>query len=130
MKTHQRRWRSWWCKPQGKRRYRRLFFELLEERTLLNGGTLAEACLLPFMQNTATASGYIATTNEADLYKFDLAAGNTVTAAVRAQQQGSGLDSYLRVFNSAGVQITSNNDFVGRDSQLTFQAPIAGTYYA
>src|SRR5262249_5978397 len=42
---------------------------------------------------------------------------------------GSGLNSYLRVFDAAGDQLLANDDSDGRDAGLTFQARADGTYF-
>jgi hypothetical protein len=67
---------------------------------------------------------------DVDLFSVVLAAGQTLNVDVVAQVSGSGLDSYLRLFNSAGVQLAFNDDAGGSlDSSLAFTATASGTYY-
>src|SRR5436305_626008 len=108
--------------PQRWRTERLLFLERLEDRTLLNNDTLASAVPVPFPNNTAAVSGALTSPQDVKLFSLSLAAGDTVTAGVSTQRYGGGLDSYLRVFDSAGNQVAANNDFDGRDPRLTFQA--------
>ncbi len=69
---------------------------------------------------------------DVDIYKVTLAAGQSLTIDIDARSLlgGSTLDSYLRVFNAAGKQLTWNDDDgVSYDSRLTYRASSAGTYY-
>jgi subtilisin family serine protease len=84
--------------------------------------------------NAATFSGVIGDganqARDVDLFSIVLEAGQSLDAAVRARADGSSLDSYLRLFNADGRQLAANDDFGGSlDSQLTFVAGAAGTYY-
>jgi hypothetical protein len=110
---------------------RQFTLERLEERTLPSGGgTLATALPVVFRANhTAAVSGLLPTPRDVTLYALTLAKGDTVTAAVAAQSEGSMLDSLLRVFNAAGTPIAANDNFNGADPRLTFQASAAGTYF-
>jgi hypothetical protein len=65
---------------------------------------------------------------DVDLYKFTLATTATVTLDVDAQSIGSSLDAYLRLFNSTGSELASNDDHDGRDPYLS-RSLGAGTYY-
>jgi type IV secretory pathway TrbL component len=67
-----------------------------------------------------------------DLFRVTLAAGQTITIDIDAKtlSGGSSLDSYLRLFNSAGQQLAANDDDGSSfDSLLTFRASTAGTYF-
>jgi len=69
---------------------------------------------------------------DVDLFALSLAAGETLTIDVDAATlaEPSGLDSYLRLFNGAGVQLAFNDDAAGSfDSLLSFVAPATGIYY-
>ncbi|MFM1902830.1 MAG: hypothetical protein RLZZ440_730, partial [Planctomycetota bacterium] len=69
-------------------------------------------------------------TSDVDLYSIELAASQSLTAAIRARADGSTLDSYLRLFDSAGNQLAANDDFGGsQDSQLAYTAAVSGTYF-
>ncbi|MCC6508553.1 MAG: pre-peptidase C-terminal domain-containing protein, partial [Pirellulaceae bacterium] len=69
-------------------------------------------------------------TADVDMVRVDLSRGSTVVANVNALSIGSALDSYLRVFDSRGVELAANdNRFGSTDSRVTFVAPQDGTYY-
>ncbi len=70
------------------------------------------------------------TSRDVDLFSVVLSAGESLEAVVRAQADGSTLDSYLRLFDASGRQLALNDDFGGSlDSRLTFSAGSGGTYY-
>ncbi len=67
---------------------------------------------------------------DVDLFSFDVEQGATVTIDVAAETIGSGLDSYLRLFDAEGTQLAQNNNRPGStDSRLVFTAPSSGRYY-
>ena len=69
---------------------------------------------------------------DVDLFRVSLAAGQhlTIDVAARTLATPSTLDSCLRLFNVAGVQLAANDDAFGTpDSSLSFTAPKAGVYY-
>lgn len=109
----------------------RLQLEVLEDRTLLNGHTLATASLVSLTEPNAVA-GTLAFPQDVDLFKVQLNAGEQVTAVIDAQKIGSQLPSYLRVFDSNGNPLAVPNLFAGSpDPYVTFQAPTSGstTFY-
>ena len=84
--------------------------------------------------NQVTFSGVVgdgaAASRDVDLFSVALVAGESLLTTVRAQAMGSGLDSYLRLFSAAGLQLAFNDDAAGSmDSVLTFVASATGTYY-
>lgn len=100
------------------------------------GDTLATAAVVGIRSGEIRLSGRIgdgsATTRDVDLYRVTLAAGQTVTIDVDAAtlSGGSTLDSYVRLFNSAGRQLAVNDDDPSTyDSLLSFRATTAGTYF-
>jgi hypothetical protein len=99
--------------------------------------TLAE--LVNNTKNTKTLGQYadfsMATRDDVDLIKFTV---NTVGQRVGFDvdsRNGSNLDSYLRLFNSAGTRLVSNNDgaapgeTLAKFSYLTYTFTQTGTYY-
>ncbi|MEZ6137701.1 MAG: pre-peptidase C-terminal domain-containing protein [Pirellulaceae bacterium] len=70
---------------------------------------------------------------DVDIYSAGLFSGQSVVIDVDAQVNGSPLDSYVRVFDSFGNELASNDDENGGesgvDSFLFFTAPSSGTYY-
>lgn len=105
--------------------------------TLVDAGdTLATAAMLGITSGDIRLSGRVGDgsrgARDVDLFRVTLAAGQTITIDIDAQtlSGGSTLDSYLRLFNSAGRQLATNDDDGSSfDSLLTFRASTAGTYY-
>lgn len=98
--------------------------------------------------SSATALGPISTTIKSvastitpdidvDLYSLIVTAGQVVDFNINTQLNGpSGLQSYLRLFDSSGQVLASNNDAaapgestVGFDAYLRYTFPSAGTFY-
>lgn len=73
---------------------------------------------------------------DVDMYRFTVSAGQMVDFDIDTVANGAGgLGSYLRLFNSQGVQLASNNDGIapgestlGFDAYLRYTFPVAGTY--
>ena len=73
-------------------------------------------------------NGTLSSTGDRDWVRVTLEAGTTYNIALNANT--SGLDTYLRVHNSAGTQIAFNDDGgSGVNSFLSFTATTGGTYY-
>lgn len=68
---------------------------------------------------------------DVDLFKVQMDRGGLITAKVDAKglPVPSTLDSYLRLFNAAGVELASNDQFNGADSFLDYFVTTGGTYY-
>lgn len=82
------------------------------------------------------SAGNIGPATDVDLAAVWLEAGQVIAVDVDTAGLGGPLaDSYLRLFNSAGVQVAANNngaapaEALGNDSYLTYSAPSAGVYY-
>ena len=67
--------------------------------------------------------------NDVDILEFQLNGGDRINIDIDASQDGSPLDSILRVFNSSGNQLAVNDDSRGLDSAINFTANSTGTYY-
>ena len=73
---------------------------------------------------------------DVDFYRFDLAVGDRVTIDVDAEQRGSNLNPYLRLFDSVGQEILASDDNAAPgegpsvDSYIDHIATVGGTYYA
>jgi len=66
---------------------------------------------------------------DVDMYSLVLQAGDQLTFDIDAQVNGSGLDSYVRLFDSNGTLLVGNDDSNGRDSFLQYSVPANGTYF-
>ncbi len=75
-------------------------------------------------------NGRIGRAGDVDVFRFDGRAGETVVAAVDARRLGSPLDSAVRVLDSAGHVLGSNDDAMpgDADSSLTVRLPAGGAY--
>jgi hypothetical protein len=73
-------------------------------------------------------SGRIAAENEADRYPFRATKGQRLWFEVQARRCGSSLDPFLSIFDSAGKEIATNDDAVGKDSRLEWTAPADGDF--
>lgn len=70
----------------------------------------------------------LAKAGEAHRYKFHAKAGQMFTFEVDARRLDSRIDSVLSLLNDKGQEITSNEDAVGPDSRLDWQAGAEGDY--
>jgi subtilisin family serine protease/subtilisin-like proprotein convertase family protein len=68
---------------------------------------------------------------DVDIYRIDIPRGGQITAEINARRLSnpSVFDSYLRLFNALGQEISSNDNFFAQDSYLDFFVPTGGTYY-
>lgn len=85
--------------------------------------------------NSVVLNGAIESTSDVDLVKLQLDQGDVVTLNIEAQENGSSLDSIVRVFDSAGSEQAYNDDGQGPfenfnfDSYLAYTAANSGDYY-
>lgn len=85
----------------------------------------------------STTSANITPETDVDMLGFSVTAGQVVDFDVDTALNGStGLNSYIRVFNSQGLELASNNnaaaqgeDATGFDAYLRYMFVTAGTYY-
>jgi subtilisin family serine protease len=67
---------------------------------------------------------------DVDMYWVELGAGKTLSVDTDAHALGSKLDTVVRIFDSAGNQLASNDDYdMGPDSFLSYVAPADGRYF-
>ncbi|MGD9790626.1 MAG: sensory rhodopsin transducer [Phycisphaerales bacterium] len=99
--------------------------------------TLATATSVSFDSNgnasfngATIGNGFFANL-DVDLYMLTLARGGEITAETIAARRSipSNLDTVIRLFNSRGEQIASNDQFFGTDSFIDFFVASGGTYY-
>lgn len=104
--------------------------------------TAVDSGILPGTNEIFSADGRIGDnatlpvpTLDVDLIQLQLAAGERISIDIDADENGSGLDSILAVFNSLGVRLalSDDNSAPGEaftfDSYLEFTAPSDGTYF-
>ena len=77
----------------------------------------------------ATIDGKIQTSLDVDVYRLDLAAGQSVSVEVVAARLGVPLDPRLTLYDARGQELAANDDAEGRDPKLEFVAPRAGAYF-
>lgn len=75
-----------------------------------------------------TANGRIFPREDIDLWRFHVAAGQTVTCAVDAQRLGSPLEARLELFDPQGRPMSESLSAPGSEAQLRFTAPSTGEY--
>jgi subtilisin-like proprotein convertase family protein len=68
---------------------------------------------------------------DVDMFRISVSRPSLITIKVNARSLGvySGLDAYLRAFDSGGRQIAFNDNYEGLDPTLQFFVPGAGQYY-
>ncbi|MEO1095002.1 MAG: pre-peptidase C-terminal domain-containing protein [Cyanobacteria bacterium J06638_28] len=65
-----------------------------------------------------------------DLFEVQVNAGEQLTVDIDAEVIGSEIDSYLRLFDASGTELSFNDDdSITVDSLLSFVATTTGTYY-
>lgn len=78
---------------------------------------------------SATVNGRLARSGDVDGYAVSLERGQQLVADVEANRHlGSPMDAVLQVVSPAGSVLAQNDDTVGMDSRIVFEAPSAGTY--
>lgn len=93
------------------------------------GNTMAAARILPLTADGAgTVKGNIESAGDVDMYRIDATFTGGLAIAQNAFLGGS-LDTYLRVYNSAGVLITENDDHSSTNSLVEFAVTAGETYF-
>lgn len=99
---------------------------------------ISEAIVLGAVSTTPSNTGNtISPDTDVDMYAFTVAANQVVDFDIDTTLNGQGgLGSYLRLFDSQGVQLDSNDDgaapgenVIGFDAYLRYSFSISGTYY-
>ena len=99
---------------------------------------ISEATALGAVSTTpSSTSNTISPDTDVDMYAFTVAANQVVDFDIDTTLNGQGgLGSYIRLFNSQGAQLDSNDDgtapgenVVGFDAYLRYAFTAAGTYY-
>lgn len=68
---------------------------------------------------------------DVDMFRFYVSSPSLITIDLRARRlpAASNLDSFIRLFDSTGTQLTFNDNFEGLDSRVQFFVSGAGDYY-
>ena len=78
---------------------------------------------------SATVNGRLARGGDVDGYSVMLGKGQTLVADLEANRHlGAPMDAVLQVVSASGFVLAQNDDAVGRDPRIVFEAPTAGTY--
>jgi len=95
---------------------------------------ISEAVPLGSITQTWTGQGTIDLPTDVDMWSFDVIAGQRISLDVD-RPSGSGLDSFIRLFDSSGRQLGSNNDNSGpgetssSESYLEYTFGVSGRFY-
>lgn len=77
----------------------------------------------------ATVNGRLAKRGDVDGYSVHLERGRTLTADLEAGRRlGSPMDAVLQVVSAKGFVLAQNNDAVGDDPRIVFEAPETASY--
>lgn len=123
-----------WQRRGRRRRPLALSAESLEQRLALTGDTIATAAALGTLVSTLTGRDQISPSSDVDMYRFSVQAGQRVAFDID-RPAGSVLDSYLRLFTAAGVELATNDDGPNPaegssvESYLEYTFTRGGTYY-
>ena len=100
------------------------------------GQVIASAAVVPAVVGEVRLAGIIGDSRfgprDVDMYRIRLETGQTLVIDVdaRSLSEGSTLDSFVRVFDSRGVQRRFNDDFGGSlDSRLVIRPQKAGVFF-
>lgn len=89
---------------------------------------ISAATALPISNNTATAFGTLETAGDRDAFQFTLTQTRTVTINLALFGTGT-LNTYLRLYDSAGTVLGENNDSNSTTNSKVVITLSAGTYY-
>ena len=109
----------------------RLALERLEPRLQLCCDTISDASFIPLGPDSEefVSEEIDPGEDDRDIFEVELSAGDTLTVDIHAESIGSSLDSYVRIFDFDGFELTSNNDGDGLDSFLEFVATQDARYF-
>ena len=78
---------------------------------------------------SSTVNGRLAKAGDVDGFGVSLTRGQSLVASVEAERHlGSPMDAVLQVVSPEGLVLAQNDDDVGRDPAIVFEAPSAGLY--
>jgi hypothetical protein len=78
---------------------------------------------------SVTVNGRLARAGDVDGFAIRLNRGQTIVANLQANQPlGSPMDAVLQVVSADGFVLAQNDDDIGRDPRIVFEAPSTGSY--
>jgi hypothetical protein len=78
---------------------------------------------------SATVDGRLARAGDVDGFAVALTRGQCLVASLEAERPfGSPMDAVLQVVSPEGFVLAQNDDDIGRDPRIVFEAPSAGTF--
>ncbi|WP_417738692.1 PPC domain-containing protein [Rosistilla oblonga] len=81
------------------------------------------------IDGNAVVDGVLHKTGEVDRFAIPMKKGQTLVASLQAHNRlGSPMDAVLQVADPRGFVVAQNDDNVGNDPQIVFEAPADGTY--
>jgi hypothetical protein len=81
------------------------------------------------LASSATVNGRLGQQGDVDGFAIVLTRGQSLVASLEAQRPlGSPMDAVLQVVSEDGFVLAQNDDDVGPDPRIVFEAPAAGTY--
>ncbi len=107
------------------------YANLSEQALLFEGSDAVASTATPYTIAVGDSfEGNIETNADQDWIRINLQAGTSYTIDMTGSGEGPVYDSYLRLLDASGVEITYNDDGgFGTDSRITFTATSTGTYY-
>jgi hypothetical protein len=80
-------------------------------------------------KTATTVNGRLARAGDVDAFIIDLTRGQTLVADLEAGRHlGSPMDAVLQVVSPDGSVLAQNDDDIGRDPRIVFEAPSSGPY--
>ncbi|MFN9993288.1 MAG: S8 family serine peptidase, partial [Phycisphaerales bacterium] len=108
--------------------------DIIDDAALVTFDTTGEANLVGMNIDAGSFIAVGSPSNkvpDVDLFRIDIPRGGVIKAEVVAQRLefSNGLDSFLRLFDASGQELTSNDQFYGNDAFIDYWLPSGGTYY-
>jgi hypothetical protein len=82
----------------------------------------------PIKKLPLTINGRLEKSGDVDCYTVELAAGQTLVAALQGRRIGSPIDPMLHLLDASGTQVAFAHDGLGLDPLLVYRAPEAGKF--
>ncbi len=79
-------------------------------------------------QPRVVLNGRLEKSGDVDGFAVKLDKGRTLAADLEADRLGSPMDAVLQVVSAEGFVLAQNNDAIGPDPRIIFEAPATGTY--